>query len=212
MCFSAPVSFLVAGGLTVVGGVSLRRARRRERILAVIPLLFAFQQALEGIQWLVARPSLLSDVAAYGFLFVALLVWPVYVPFVIRRLDSKRARLMRWILVIGIATASYFMWYLFTQTIAVEELSYGISYGLGKPYGYLAAIGYGISIVGALILSSNRFFRAMGFAVLASAIVAWAFFSGAFVSVWCLFAALLSGALYLYLSGALYLYLARKRG
>lgn len=56
MCFSATASFVAAAGLAPVGIVSLVMARRLEperwRPLALMPILFAIQQALEGCVWL----------------------------------------------------------------------------------------------------------------------------------------------------------------
>lgn len=198
MCFSAPVSFIAAGVVGGFGVASLKRTRRRERILAIIPLFFAFQQGLEGIQWLVAAPSVLSDVAAYGFLFVALLLWPIYVPFMVHRLDPQRRRLMRWFLVIGIAISTYNLWYLLMHSLSVEKLGPGISYGLGA-IPWLVIIGYAVSVIGSLLISSIRFFRVIGIVVGAAAIASWAFFFAAFASVWCFFAAVISGAIYLYI-------------
>jgi len=107
---------------------------------------------------------------------------------------------MRWLLAVGIATTSYYVWFLVSQPVVVEKFRFGISYGLsGLDWG-LVTFGYGITTIGALLLSSLTFFRTMGLIVLAAAIVAGAFFSMAFASVWCFFAALLSGALFLYVA------------
>ena len=65
MCFSATACFVTAVGLAPVGIASLTLARRLEpqrwQPLALMPLLFAAQQALEGVVWL-----LLDDVTPFA--------------------------------------------------------------------------------------------------------------------------------------------------
>src|SRR5262249_3687551 len=53
MCFSAAASFSAAGLLGLAGIGTLAQVRKRiELPLAVTPLLFAAQQAIEGVLWL----------------------------------------------------------------------------------------------------------------------------------------------------------------
>jgi hypothetical protein len=56
MCFSATASFVSAAALTPLGLLSVRLASghnpSREIPLALLPVLFASQQALEGLVWL----------------------------------------------------------------------------------------------------------------------------------------------------------------
>jgi hypothetical protein len=200
MCFSAPVSFIAAGGLGGIGVASFRKVRGKDWLLAAIPLFFAFQQGMEGIQWLVDAPSVLSTFAAYGFLFVALILWPTYIPFTVLKLDSKRKRFMQFCLVLGLATSVYFLWYLLMNPVLVAKLGPGIAYGLGATP-LLVVIGYTVSVIVSLLISSIRFFRFMGVLVGGSAIATTAFFSApAFASVWCFFAAILCTAIYFYLA------------
>jgi hypothetical protein len=53
MCFSATASFSAASITAVIGVATLWQVKhRRELLLAAIPLIFAFQQAIEGALWL----------------------------------------------------------------------------------------------------------------------------------------------------------------
>ncbi|MFM2123541.1 MAG: hypothetical protein RLZZ589_1978 [Cyanobacteriota bacterium] len=56
MCFSATASFVTAAALTPIGVAGVAMARRRDPDrwlpLALLPLLFASPQALEGVVWL----------------------------------------------------------------------------------------------------------------------------------------------------------------
>ncbi len=58
MCFSAQASFGASAVLGIMGIYALRKAKQQERFLAMVPLLFAIQQACEGIVWVTyANPS-----------------------------------------------------------------------------------------------------------------------------------------------------------
>src|SRR5690349_17575444 len=91
MCFSAAGSFAVSGLLSGVGVVSLRRnVARTYGLVAAIPFIFAVQQAAEGVVWLtIPRPSAaeVQRVAATIFLGCALVVWPVWLSFALRRVE-----------------------------------------------------------------------------------------------------------------------------
>ena len=53
MCFSATGSFALSGVLAGIGTVSVaRNASKQTAMFASIPLIFAAQQAAEGIVWL----------------------------------------------------------------------------------------------------------------------------------------------------------------
>ena len=95
MCFSATASFVTAMGLTPVGIVSLTMARRldakRWQPLALIPLLFATQQALEGVVWLLLdspAPSPGLHLVSLAYLGFAFALWPVWIPWCALRLSS----------------------------------------------------------------------------------------------------------------------------
>src|SRR3954463_13957598 len=92
MCFSAPASFASAAVLPAAGIVSLRTARTPAQLpFAAIPLLFAVQQAAEGVFWL-TLPEGGSPLAGYTFLVFAQVLWPTWVPLAILLLARDRAR------------------------------------------------------------------------------------------------------------------------
>ena len=94
MCFSAGASFVASGGLAIVGVASLKVAKKEERIIALIPLAFALQQAIEGVQWLSLQSGCPSLPLGYGFLFFAFIFWPVYVPLTVYLLDKKKRKIL----------------------------------------------------------------------------------------------------------------------
>jgi hypothetical protein len=53
MCFSATVNFVGSAALGTAGVVTLTKVKhRRELLFAVLPLLFAIHQFIEGFGWL----------------------------------------------------------------------------------------------------------------------------------------------------------------
>lgn len=58
MCFSANASFGAGTILVTIGVVTVVMAKRRQdKIFAIIPILFGFQQFIEGFGWI----TLLND-------------------------------------------------------------------------------------------------------------------------------------------------------
>ena len=56
MCFSAGASFAGGAVLSVVGIATQGKVRKpKQRLFAVIPLLFALQQFAEGILWITLK-------------------------------------------------------------------------------------------------------------------------------------------------------------
>jgi hypothetical protein len=79
MCFSAQASFGASAVLGIMGIYALHKAKQQERLLAIVPLFFAVQQACEGIVWLTyANPSqhFITAAATYSFCFFAYFFGP----------------------------------------------------------------------------------------------------------------------------------------
>ena len=113
MCFSATVSFSAGIVLGITGVVAIKKMESPKQLaFAIIPFLFAFQQFIEGVLWLALMHdefSYLASFATYVFLFVAQIIWPVWVPFSIMCLEnsSGRKKVCFVILAIGIMLSSY---------------------------------------------------------------------------------------------------------
>ncbi len=198
MCFSAPVSFATSAVLGAVGIETVRKARPKKKYVALIPFLFAIQQAIEGVQWLVDKPSTCSQVLGYGFLFFAFLVWPAWIPFSVWHAETVawRRRVLQVLLGVGIATSAYFLAILFTEPMSVVPRAASLYYAVHVP-GYIAGVAAYISVIlASFFVSSDRRLRSFGFAIMASAAFSWIAFSYAFTSVWCFFSAALSVWLY----------------
>ncbi len=200
MCFSATASFTASGALAIAGVVSMKTAKKEERLLAIVPLLFALQQFIEGLQWLAPHPSTISQLLGYGFLFFAFLLWPTYIPIVAYSIekDARRKRLLRWCIGVGLLTSLGLLYVIPTQSLSVQLLSCGINYNIAVPFVNIGIVWYLIATCGSLAISSSRFLQIFGTAGFLSAVfTAWVF-SQTFTSVWCFFAAALSISLFLY--------------
>ncbi len=199
MCFSASASFITSGGLALIGGASVKTAKGKQKILAAIPFVFSIQQALEGVQWLALRQNNICSVAGYGYLFFALMVWPIYIPVTVFILDKKRARVLRWFVGLGAGLSLFFFVLMLTHPLDISIIGHSIAYWLGVPFEKFVGALYLAIVCGALFVSSKPAFRGFGVLILVSAVISVIYFYAAFASVWCFFAAIISSLIYLYL-------------
>ncbi|MBI4087170.1 hypothetical protein HY416_04330 [Candidatus Kaiserbacteria bacterium] len=197
MCFSAGASFVASGGLAITGGASLKLATKRQRMLALVPLLFAVQQALEGIQWLYVNDGQSSLFAAYAFLFFGFIVWPIYVPLALY--EIHRHKVLRWFIGSGICTALIYLVGFLTNPLNVTTWGQSIDYGHTVPFPWIATILYAITILGTFVVQKDHFLLLIGGMIGIAAAVTHIFFVATFASVWCFFAAIVSGLIYIYI-------------
>lgn len=201
MCFSAEASFAAASALTLVGAIALRRARSRAHLpLAAIPLLFAAQQICEGLVWLVLEGTTFAKsdtVLGRVFLLFALAIWPPYVPLALRPLEKSGARrgTLTVLAIAGGVLGAYLMGCATLRSsdvcIAFGNLYYWVQIDTPMKPGVRSA--YVAIVVGALLVSSARGTRLLAVVVLASAAAVGSLYPAGFISVWCFFAAVLSG-------------------
>lgn len=200
MCFSATVSYGAAAGLAVVGALSIAAARGRGRMIAAIPLIFAVQQAVEGAVWTVLESTPWGQSftpLATLFLFFAVFLWPAYVPFAFRAAerDPRRRRAMLGLGIAGIAVGGYLLAVVTFRPsgacITASNLYYGVQIDAAlkpiAPFVYLAVV------VLPMAISSVPRSSWLAIATGASFAAAAALFRVGFASVWCFFAAVLSG-------------------
>ena len=174
-------------------------AKKEDKIIAAIPLMFGIQQAFEGIQWLYLGAGSSSLFAGYGFLFFAFIVWPVYMPAAVFILDKKRRRILKWFMFLGIAVALYSLEILLTQSLAINELRACVNYSFNSPFGDFVNVAYLLAIFGPLLISNHKIFRWFGAVIAILAITSWFFFIITFTSVWCFFAAIVSSMFFVYI-------------
>jgi hypothetical protein len=203
MCFSASASFSSGAVLLAIGVLSLKSARLpAERPFAAVPLLFALQQLIEGVVWLSfdGAHASLRPPATLAYVFFSHAFWPVFVPFAVLLIEpaGARRRALAALLVLGTAVSA---WLFFaTVTYGIEAVPAGkhIEYVSAHEFARSTAALYLISTTVSLLVSSHRPVRLFGVLALLSFVFSYAFYATWFISVWCYFAALLSGAVLLH--------------
>jgi len=204
MCFSAGASFAGGAVLTTIGIISVRAAHKpSQKLFAAIPLLFAFQQFSEGVVWLTLRSGSnqgLLMTAAYIFLVMALVVWPVMMPVAVRIIeeDRNRKRVITWMMAAGILLSGYYAFCLASYSVTPVISGFHIKYINDFPGSLsdLAFVIYAIATLGPLFTSGVKRMYLFGLLVTLSCIVTGILYREYLTSVWCFFAALISFVIY----------------
>jgi hypothetical protein len=204
MCFSPSVSFIASAGLAVVGILTLRKVTtRRELLFASIPLLFATQQFIEGMLWIVLLHSG-SSAEQYWLtlcysVFVGM-IWPILGSLSIWLIEPSKIRkhLMTVIILIGVCIALYALNGLIQFGVTSRIAGYCILYKYPVIQGYTMLISYVAATCGAFLISSHRGVQRIGVVGIIAFFIAYRFYHFNLVSVWCLFAAVVSGLICFY--------------
>lgn len=202
MCFSATASFIAGVSLSILGVATLKMAERKAEIpFAMIPLLFGVQQIIEGVLWLSFRfdAPLLNVTMTYMFTMFSHVLWAVFVPLSIGLVETVawRKEVIAAFQFIGIAVGSYLL-YLIVKFPVTSEVNGHIVYV--SPHFYKApmmALYLAATCIGCLF-SSHKIINIFGVLALLLFMVAYWFYTVAFFSVWCFFAAILSVVIYLH--------------
>ncbi len=199
MCFSAQASFMATGVLSIIGLYCFKKAKPQEQPLALVPLLFAFQQAAEGIIWITFANNnyiTITQLATYAFCFFAYFVWPIWIPFAALTIEANPARkkLLWPFLFLGSAVAGAFMFYIVKNGIDLEISCSHITYNINRPifFIYINGISYCLATIAPFFIVSRKRILFLGaIALLSVVITAYAYYTY-FTSVWCFFAAIMS--------------------
>ena len=201
MCFSATASFTASGVLAVVGTATLAKSKRREdRLFASFPLLFAIQQAIEGVAWVTLGSALISTIAAYGYVLFSHVFWPIFTPYAIYRIekDPIRKTLLRLCIYAGTAIGLYLLYFIFTSPIYAQVFDHSLAYPAPLAYPFTSFFLYLVATCGSCFLSSDRIINTFGAALFVAFGISYFFFTATLFSVWCFFAAILSIVVYWY--------------
>jgi len=203
MCFSAAASF-TASGLLAASSVAISRVPKEgaSRPLALFPAVFAVHQLAEGVIWLNndgVVPDGYRSAALYVYALVAFCLWPVLVPFSAYLIEAGKAR-RRIVLacqVVGSGVGLSYLASILRGPVGVSANCCGLTYEVHAPW--LLGAPYLLAVSVPFLASSRRSLVFFGAGVaLSAAAAALAASSRTFPSVWCFFAALLSGGLYLH--------------
>jgi hypothetical protein len=202
ICFSATASLGTGIVLLGLGAITVRRAgTAAEAPYAAIPLIFGLQQLVEGSLWFfLPAQTPATHVLAIAYLLFSNVLWPIYVPVAVWLIepDARRRRRILLPLAAGAATSIFFLLAIVTHPVSATIRVTHIGYHLPHPHPTIAFVGYALATCLAPLLSSHKPVRLFGGAIIASMIAAYAIYSMWFASVWCFFAALTSGIVYMH--------------
>lgn len=203
MCFSPSASFSASAALTLTGALALRRvSARRELLFASIPIFFAGQQFIEGLLWLVLlRQSTISPYwLTQGYVIFVGLLWPILPSLSLWMIEpeSLRRRKMLVVLATGFWVAFYTLDGVLRFPISASVANYCIDYDYPIHQSHLMLVPYVIATCGAFFLSSFAMIRWLGIINVTAFIITYYFYRYDLASVWCFFAAAISGLIYLH--------------
>lgn len=203
MCYSAEASF-AASGVLAASSIAISRLPKEKACipLSLFPAIFAAHQFSEGIVWLNqdgVLPDAYKSGAVYAYVLIAFVLWPIFVPFSVYLMESKRRR--RIIILICQALG---LWVGFTlliriirDPIEVSADCCGLSYQVNGSDLFFGL--YLVAVSLPFLVSSRRNLVLFGVAITVSCITAALVASvTSLPSVWCFFAAMLSSGLYLH--------------
>jgi hypothetical protein len=213
MCFSATVSYSAAAVLATTGLYAVQRARRLQPaylMWALAPVLFAIQQAFEGLVWqeLDAGNANAAVPFALGFHFFSHFLWLWWLPlcsYLVEPSQTSKASKLRKKVMAGCAifgafsgTLVYAVMLPHPEWMSVAVREHSIDYSFSVPWHssihipVTPAALYALTILVPLFISSHRLIRIFGVLAALSMVLASAAYGYAYVSVWCFFAAVLS--------------------
>jgi len=204
MCFSTEASFTAGVVLTAIGVGTLKKAKSGNEIFfASIPLIFAAQQFTEGFLWLALTgkaSTAFAVPATYIFLIFAQVIWPLWVPLAILKLEKfeKRKKILKLFLIMGVLVAIYNSYCLITYHATGSIVGMHISYNQDYHTVFSNYIGffYVVTTTVSPFFSSIKRMWALSTAIFISYIVTTFFYEDYFVSVWCFFASVISITIY----------------
>ena len=220
MCFSATASFSAGAFLLGVGTLTLRSAlasrhsrhlrllrhsgQRRDLPFAAIPLLFAIQQFIEGVIWLTFRVDapMLNAVMTHVYSFFSHVLWPAYVPLAVLLIEppGRRRKILRWFAAGGFAVAAYLLYILLVFPVVSRPTGQHVEYISPHFFAAVTMTLYLLSTTASPLFSTHRWVKAFGALALLAFGAAYYFYATWFISVWCLFAAMLSAVVYLHVA------------
>ncbi len=208
MCFSAEASF--AGGIIIAatGVVTIRKVHSPSQIVfASIPLFFGLQQIAEGFLWLtipMTEFAAMQRAAMYVFQVMALVIWPIMIPLSVLYMEKsvKRKRFLFVLLIVGVMLSAYYSYCLLFFNVSPQIKGYHIHYNsdFPKSLNMIAFIFYLTATITPLFVSSIKRTHLLGILMTLSCLVTAIFFTQFLTSVWCFFAALISGVIFWILS------------
>jgi len=200
--YFAVLNFTLSGAIGLVGILTLRKVSTPNEVLfALLPLLFALHQFTEGFVWLGVGGHIEArafNLAAGIFIYYAQGLLPFLVPLAVWLIEKKKWRrdILGVLTLLGLALAVYTMYGLSTVPSSVTVVNDTLFYNNPWTANYYDAIIYIITTCGSLMLSSSISVALFGLLNLIGLTLIFLWRPYGFTSLWCLYAAVISGLLY----------------
>jgi len=200
--YFAVLNFTLSGAIGLVGILTLRKVSTpNEVVFALLPLLFALHQFTEGFVWLgmggfIEQRAL--DIAAGIFIYYAQGLLPFLVPLAVWLIEKQlwRKNLLGILTLLGLALAVYTMYGLSIIPSSVSVVNNTLYYHNPWTANIYDALIYIITTCGSLMLSSSISIELFGLLNFIGLIIIYLLRPYGFTSLWCLYAAAISGLLY----------------
>jgi hypothetical protein len=200
--YFAVLNFTLSGVIGLVGILTLRKvSTANEVVFALLPLLFALHQFTEGFVWLGAGGYIEArafNLAAGIFIYYAQGLLPFLVPLAVWLIEKNgfRKNILGILTLLGLGLAIYTMYGLSTVPSSVSVLNNTLYYKNPWTANYYDAVIYIITTCGSLMLSSSISVALFGLLNLLGLTIIFFLRPYGFTSLWCLYAAAISGLLY----------------
>ena len=206
MCFSPQGD--LAGGIVVVaiGIDACRHVKGRTQYVAIaaLPVVLGLHQIDEAFVWWGLQGHVtraVGHVAMWTYLLFALVVLPMLVPMLVTFLEPTRRR--RWRVVpfsvVGVVVAVILLEAMLVGHPSAHLARYHLAYTIGLHHGILIIGLYILATCGPLLISGYRSFFWFGVLNLVAVVTLALLCADGFTSLWCFYAALVSGAIALHL-------------
>ncbi|WP_434658732.1 DUF6629 family protein [Sulfurimonas sp. NW9] len=202
--YFAVLNFTLSGAIGLVGILTLQKVSTPNEVLfALLPLLFALHQFDEGFVWLGMGGHIDTralEIAAGIFVYYAQGLLPFLIPLAIWLIekDGYKKKLVGILAILGFGLAVYTMYGLSTVPTSVSVVNNTLYYKNPWTENFYDAGIYILTTCGSLMLSSSIAIELFGLLNLIGLVVIYIFRPYGFTSLWCLYAAAISGLLYFY--------------
>jgi hypothetical protein len=198
------LNFTLSGAIGFVGILTLRKVSTPNEVLfALLPLLFALHQFSEGFVWLgvsgyIGQRAL--EIASGIFIYYAQGLLPFIIPLAVWLIekDGYKKKLLGILTLLGLFLAVYTMYILSNIPSTVTVVNNTLFYNNPATANIYDALLYILTTCGALMLSSSIAIELFGFLNLIGLTIIFLLRPYGFTSLWCLYAAAISGLLYFY--------------
>jgi len=200
--YFAVLNFTLSGAIGLVGILTLRKVSTpNEVVFALLPLLFALHQFTEGFVWLGVGGHIEKkafDLAVGIFIYYSQGALPFLVPLAVWLIEKVvwRKRILGLLTLLGLGLAIYTMYGLSTIPSSVSVVNNTLYYNNPWTANLYDAIIYIITTCASLMLSSSISIALFGLLNLIGISIIFLLRPYGFTSLWCLYAAVISGLLY----------------